>query len=94
MNDLVDTLSGFAFHRAIQLENFIASDFLFEKLWIEHNGKNITSNVFREINTLTGEQSAMKHFAESGRTSREIFQKIWWDGMENLTKSYPNMYQM
>ena len=26
--------------------------------------------------------------------NREHFQKVWWDGMENLIKSYPIMYQV
>jgi hypothetical protein len=90
MYDLVERLAEVAFHRATQLHNFIDSDCLFKKLQIKHNKK--TGNLCREMNNLTGEGTALKYFAKSCRISRENFQIVWWDGMEHLMKSYPNMY--
>ena len=94
MNNLVNKFACFEFHRALQLQNFIESDFPFEKLKIKHNQKKITGNICREIDNLTEEQTAMKYIAESSRISRENFQKVWWNGMENLMRSYPRMYQV
>jgi predicted RNA-binding Zn-ribbon protein involved in translation (DUF1610 family) len=94
MNDLVDKLADFAFHRAIRLQNFIDSDFPFEKLRLKHKGKKITGNLCREIDNLTGERTAKKYFAKTGRISRENFHAVWWDGMEHLMKSYPKMYRV
>ena len=73
INDLVDNLTDFAFHRATQLHNFIDIDFPFEKLLIKHHGKKITGNICRETSNLTGEQSAVQCFETSGRISRENF---------------------
>ena len=82
------------FINRIQLQNFIESDIPFEKLKIKNNQKKIISNLCREIDNLTEEQTAMKYIAESSRISRESFQKVWWNGMENLMRSYPRMYQV
>jgi hypothetical protein len=76
MNDLVDRLTDVAHHRSIQLQNFIESDFPFEKLRLKHNGKKVTGNLCREMDNLTGERNALKYFAESGRISRENFQTV------------------
>ena len=59
---------------------------------MKHNGKKVTGNLRREMDNLTRKQTALKYSAESGRISRENFQTVWWDGMENLAKSYPKMY--
>ena len=63
MNNLVDELADVAFHRAIQLQNFIDSDSPFEKFWVEHKGKKIIGNLRRDIDTLTRERTAKKYFA-------------------------------
>jgi hypothetical protein len=94
MNDLLDRLADVAHHRSSQLQNFIESDFPFEKLRLKHNGKKVTGNLCREMDNLTEERNALKYFAESDRISRENFQTVWWDGMENLMKSYPKMYRV
>ena len=94
MNDLVNRLEDVAYHRSIQLQHFIDSDFPSEKLRLKRNRKKVTSNLLRELNKLTVEQTAMKYFAESGRLSRENFKIVLWDGMERFTKSYPKMYQV
>ena len=78
----------------IQLQNFIDSDYPFDKLRVKHNGKKVTGNLRREMDNLTGEQTALKYFAKSDRISRENFQTVWWDGMENLVKSYRQVYQV
>ena len=87
MNDLVDRLADVTFYRVIQLQNFIDRNFTFEKLGVKHNEKKITGNLHREMDNLTGEQTALKYFAESGRISRENSKTFWWDGMEHLMKS-------
>ena len=92
MNDLVDKLANAAYHRAIRLQNFIDSDFPFKKQRVKRNGKKITGNLRREIDNLTGERTAQRYLAKSGRISRENFNNVWWDGMEHLMKSYPKMY--
>ena len=55
MNDMVDRLTDVANHRSIQLQNFIDSNFPFEKLSLKHNGKKVTGNLRREMYNLTGE---------------------------------------
>ena len=55
MNDLVGRLADAAFHRASQLQNVIDSNFPFEKIQVKHKGKEVTGNLCREIDNLTGE---------------------------------------
>ena len=76
MNDLVDKLADFSFRKVIQPQNFSDSDFPFEKLQIDRNGKKITGKYRREIGNLTGEHTAMKYFAKSGRINRDNFQNV------------------
>ena len=94
MNDIVDKLANFAFDRAVQLQNAIDPDFPCEKLRVKQNRKKINGNICREIDNLIGERTAKRNFAKSDRISRENFQKVWWDGMYNLIKSYPQMSWM
>ena len=94
INDLVDRLADVTFHRAIKLHNFFASDFHFEKIQVKQHRKKITSNLCREMDNHTGEQTSLKNFAKSGIISRENFQTVWWDVMENLIKRYRKIYQV
>ena len=94
MNDLVDRLADIALRRAMRSQAFIESKFSFEKLRIKYDGRKITRNLRREIDNLTGERTARRYFAKTGKVSREDSPKIWWDGMEHLMKSYPKMYRV
>ena len=75
MIHMVYRVKDVAYHRFIQLQNFIDSDFPSEKLRLRHNGKEVTGNLCREMDNLAGEQTALKYFAESGRIVRENFQR-------------------
>ena len=81
MNDIVDKLTDFAFHRAIQLQNFFDSNFPFDKLQVKHNRNKIAGNLCRKTDNLTGEQTAKKYFEKYDRINRENFQKVWCSGM-------------
>ena len=61
---------------------------------MKHKVMKATGNLRIEMNKLTGEQSALQYFTKSNRISRENFQTVWWNGMENLMKSYPKMFQL
>ena len=57
MNDLVEKLTDFEFHRAIQLQNFIDSDVPFDTLQVKCSKKKINGNLCRQNNNLTGEKN-------------------------------------
>ena len=55
MTDLVDRLADIPYHISIQLQNFIGSNFPFEKFRLKPNGKKVTGNLCREMDILTEE---------------------------------------
>ena len=61
---------------------------------MKHKVMKATGNLRIEMNKLTGEQSALQYFTKSNRISRENFQTVWWDGIGNLIKSYPKIYEV
>ena len=94
MNDLADNLAGTTLTHAIEAQEFIHSEFPFEKLKVRYNGKKLTGNLRREIDNVRGEQTARTYFAKKGIVSEQNFGRVWWDGMEKLMKSYPKMYRV
>ena len=94
MNDVVDTMSDVELHRALREEDFVNTDFPFEKLKVRSNREKMTGNLRRALDNLQGERTAKKRFDSKDILKSDNFSCIWWDEMEDLMKGYPKMYRV
>ena len=94
MNDTVNKMAGKEFHRARREEDYVHTDFPFEKLRVRSNGDRITGNLRKALDILKGERTAKQHLDSKEIVRKDDFSCVWWDGMEDLMKSYPKMYRI
>ena len=94
MNDIVDDLADREFFRSLAQNDFIKSEFPFERLRVRSYGTKITGNLRKELDNISGEYLARRHFQATGKICEEDFPKVWWDGMDYLMKGYPKMYRV
>ena len=94
MNDTVDKMAGEELLRSLREEDYIHTNFPFERLRVRSNGDKITGNLKKALDILKGERTAKQHFDSKEIVRKDDFHCVWWDGMEDLMKSYPKMYRV
>ena len=91
---LVDKLVDLEYHRARIYQNFVSTEFPFEKLKVKSRGKKITGNLRRALDNLHGKHTARAYLDSKNIVRSSVFPCVWWNGIEDLMKGYPKMYRV
>jgi hypothetical protein len=79
---------------AVEANEFISSIFLLEKVCVEIAGEWVTGSPKNAVTELCGEQVVQVLYDRWGVVSKENFPFVYWEGMENVLKLFPEMFQV
>ncbi len=94
VNCRVDKLATAALIAAVKANEFISSIFPLEKVCVEIAGEWVTGSPKNAITELWGEQVAPALYDRWGVVSKENFPLVYWEGMECVMKSFPEMFHV
>jgi hypothetical protein len=89
-----DKLASAALMAMVEANKFISSIFLSEKVCIEIAREQVTGSPQNAITELWGEQVAQVLYDRGGVVSKENFPFVYWEGMEGVLKSFPEMFRV
>jgi hypothetical protein len=92
VNCRADKLATAALIAAVEANEFISSIFPLEKVCIEIAGEQVMGSPKNAITELWGEQVAQGLYDRRGVVSKENFPFVYWEGMEHVMKSFPEMF--
>ncbi len=94
VNCRADKLATVALMAAVEANEFISSIFLSEKVCIEIAGERVMGSPKNAITELWGEQVVQVLYDRRGVVSKENFPFVYWEGMERVLKSFPEMFRV
>ncbi len=94
VNCRADKLATAALMAALEANKFISSIFPLEKVRIEITGERVTGSPKNAITELWGEQVTQVLYDRRGVVSKENFPFVYWEGMERVLKSFPEMFRV
>eukprot|EP00956_Cyclotella_meneghiniana_P031980 scaffold85846_cov40-Cyclotella_meneghiniana.AAC.8 len=80
--------------RAIHSGRFISSYFPFESSWVIVGRQKCTSSITEALYRSWGREEAKVLLAQRNIVSKENFDLIYWDGMEESMKVYPQVFKV
>jgi hypothetical protein len=89
-----DKLTMAALISAVGTNDFILSIFPLEKVCVEISGEQITGSSKNVITDLWGEQVAQVLYDRRGMVQKCDFPFVYWEGMEQVMKSFPEMFRL
>jgi hypothetical protein len=92
VNCWADKLAMAALMATVEANDFILSIFPSEKACVEISGEQVTGFPKNAINELWGEQVAHALHDRRGVVSKENFPFVFWEGIEHVMKSFPEMF--
>jgi hypothetical protein len=94
VNCWADKLATGALIAAVEAHELISSIFPSEKVCVEIVGEWVTGSPKNKITELWGEQVAQALYDRWGVVSKENFPFGYWEGMEHVLKSFPEMFRI
>jgi hypothetical protein len=94
VNCRADKLATVALMAAVEANEFISSIFLLENGCLEIAGEQVTGPPKNAITELWGEQVAQVLYDRWRVVSKENFPFAYWEGMESILKSFPEMFRV
>ena len=94
LNVVADKVAQDYLVRAIHSGRFISSYFPFESFRVIVDGKKCTSSITEALYRSWGREEARALLAERHIVSKEHFDLIYWDAMEEAMKVYPQMFKV
>jgi hypothetical protein len=79
---------------AVEANEFISSIFPLEKVCVKIAGEWVTESPKNAITELWGEQVAQVLYDRRGVVSKENTPNVYWEGMERVLKSFPEMFRV
>jgi hypothetical protein len=92
VNFRADKLTTVALMAAVEANEFISSIFLSKKVCVEITGERATGSPKNAITELWREQVAQVLYDRWGVVRKENFPFVYWEGMEGVLKSFPEMF--
>jgi len=94
INCRTDKLAMLALVAAVHTNQFIKSIFPSERVCVEISGTRVTGSPKSVITELWGEEEAQKLFNRWGVVKAVDFPFVYWEGMEKVMKSFPEMFRV
>ncbi len=94
VNCWADKLVIAALIATVEAHELISSIFPSEKVCVENVGEWVTGSPKNKITELWGEQVAQALYDRWGVASKENFPFGYWEGMERVLKSFPEMFRI
>jgi hypothetical protein len=95
LNIRADRLAGDALTNSVKNNTFIniTNSFPMEKATVSVGGRRINGSPKAAIYKSWGRQAAKKYFGSRKYVKESLFDHIYWDGMESVMKSFPQMFR-
>ena len=94
INCRADKLATLALVAAVNTDQFITSIFPSERVCVEISGARVTGSTKSAITELWGEQVDQQLFHWWGVVKARGFPFAYWEGMEQVMKSFPEMFRV
>jgi hypothetical protein len=78
----------------VEANKFISSIFLLEKVCVKIARERVTGSPKNAITELWEEQVTQILYNRQGGVSKENFPFVYWEGMERVLKSFPEMFRV
>jgi hypothetical protein len=94
INDECDQLAGEALAACAQTHDFIERVFPDEDLVVSVDGQKISGATTPAITRHWGDQVARQHYNDMGIIPWDLFDLVYWDGVEKLMNKVPEMFSI
>jgi hypothetical protein len=94
VNCCADKLAAAALITAVDASQFILSLFPSEKVCVTISEELVTGSPKAAITDLWREQVAQELYSRQGVVSKRNFPFVYWEGMEGVTRSFPEMFRV
>jgi hypothetical protein len=89
-----DKLAGEALHHAIASGCHISRHLPDEDLVVILDGENVTGSYEKAITRNWGNKEARHHYHDMGIIPFDLFDKVYWDGIEKVLGCCPEMFSI
>lgn len=89
-----DKLAGTALHDALTAGTFISRHLPDEDLVVLLDGEKVTGSYEKTITRSWGDKQARLHYHEMGIIPLDLFNEVYWDGVEKVLGRCPEMFSV
>jgi hypothetical protein len=94
MNCDCDKLAGSALHHALAAGTFISRHLPDKDLAVLLDGEKVTGSYEKTITRCWGDKQARLHYHEMGIIPLDLFDEVYWDGVEKVLGRCPEMFSV